>query len=241
MEQTAKRYPELDLLRAGAVLAMISYHVCFDLSFYYGYDLSIDAGIFRFFAHATASLFLVLTGICFVISFERTAPEVRLKKYLKRASIVLAGAMTVTLVTWLFDPQTFVVFGILHLIGVAALIQYLVRPLKRWNVLPGVLIFSTALFLPTGNISTPLLLPLGIMNEGFSSVDYYPLLPWLGPIFIGMGIGDFFYTPERSDLLSFLDTYRWPSWLLWIGRKSLLIYFVHQPIALLLLWLLLGR
>lgn len=241
MEQTAKRYPELDLLRGVAVLAMIGYHVCFDLSFYYGYDLGMTGLLSTFFARTTASIFLLLTGICFVISYERTVPAERMMKYLKRAVIVLSGAMIVTLVTWLLDPTTFVVFGILHLIGVATFIQYCVRPLKRWNIGLGTLVCATAFFVPTSSISTSLLLPLGFMPEGFMSVDYYPLLPWLGPIVIGMGIGDFFYTPERCRALSFLDTYRWPAWLLWTGKKSLLIYFVHQPIALLLLWLLLGR
>lgn len=241
MTQHPERYPELDSLRGAAVLAMIAYHAYFDLSFYYGYDLGMAHPLSAFVARATASLFLLLTGMCFVISFERSAPEVRLKKYLKRAVIILAGAMIVTLVTWFFDPETFVVFGILHLIGVAILMQYLVRPLKRWNVLLGALIFSTALFLPTGNISTPLLLPLGIMNEGFSSVDYYPLLPWLGPILIGMGLGDLLYIPRRRELLMHLDRIRWPRWLLWTGRRSLPIYFIHQPLLLLLLRVLLGR
>lgn len=241
MEQTAKRYPELDLLRGMAVLAMIGYHVCFDLSFYYGFNLGMTGLLSASFACTTASLFLLLTGICFVISYERTFPAQRMMKFLRRAAIVLSGGMIVTLVTWLLDPATFVVFGILHLIGVATFIQYYVRPLKRWNILLGALVCAAAFLVPSDTVSTPLFLPLGIMNEGFMSVDYYPLLPWLGPIFIGMGIGDFLYIPKRNVNLSFLDKYRLPAWLLWIGKKSLLIYFAHQPIALLLLWLLLGR
>ncbi len=241
MEQTIKRYPELDFLRGAAVLAMIGYHVCFDLSFYYGYDLGMTGLLSAFFARTTASLFLFLTGICFVISYERTVPAERMKKYLKRAVIVLSGAMIVTLVTWLLDPTTFVVFGILHLIGAATFMQYLVRPLRRWNIILGTVLSTTGLYLPTGNVMTALLLPFGIMHQGFMSVDYYPLLPWLGPISIGMGIGDLLYIPKRSESLSFFEKCQWPSWLLWIGKKSLLIYFVHQPIALLLLWLLLGR
>ena len=241
MEQTAKRYPELDSLRGAAVLAMIAYHVCFDLSFYYGYDVGINTGLSVFFARATASLFLMLTGICFVISYERTVLTERMMKYAKRAGIVLGGGMIVTLVTWLLDPATFVVFGILHLMGTAILLQYLVRPLRRWNIILGALVCATAFLVPNGTVSTSLLLPLGIMNKGFMSVDYYPLLPWFGPIVIGMGIGDLFYIPKRSASLSFFDTFRWPPWLLWIGKKSLLIYFIHQPIVLLLLWLLLGR
>lgn len=241
MEQTIKRYPELDFLRGAAVLAMIGYHVCFDLSFYYGFALGITSLTSAIFARTTASLFLVLTGICFVISYERTVPAERMKKYLKRAVIVLSGAMIVSVVTWLLDPATFVVFGILHLIGFATFMQYLVRPLRQWNIVLGTVISATSVYLPTGNVTTTLLLPFGIMHQGFMSVDYYPLLPWLGPIIIGMSIGDLLYIPKRSESLSFLEKYQWPTWLLWTGRKSLLIYFVHQPIALLLLWLLLGR
>ena len=236
-----KRYQELDALRGIAVLAMIAYHLCFDLALYYGYPLFPESGGLMVFARITASAFLALTGICFVISWERTAPEKRWRKYAKRALIILAGGMIVTVVTFLVDPTTFVIFGILHLIAVATVLQCLVRPLRRWNLLLGFAILSTAFFLPTGEISSAFFLPFGIMQKGFISVDYYPLLPWLGPVLIGMGLGDLLYVPERRERLSRLDAIAWPTWLLWTGRKSLPIYFVHQPILLLLLWILLAR
>ena len=155
--------------------------------------------------------------------------------------MILAGGMIVTLVTWLIDPETYVIFGILHLIGVATVIQLFVRPLKQWNVLLGMIVLLIGFVLPNGGVSTALLLPFGIMSRGFVSVDYYPLLPWLGPILIGMSLGDAFYIPERRSFLSVLENIRRPRWLLWIGRKSLPLYFIHQPIILLLLWILLGR
>ncbi len=240
MLMTNRRYPELDLLRGLAVLAMITYHLCFDLSFYYGFDIPITTDVPAALAHSIATVFLILIGICFVISWERTAEKARLRKYAQRALVIFAGAMIVSAVTWLIDPQTFVIFGILHLVAVSTLIQYILRPLKRWNLLLGILIILAAFTLPAHSVTTPLLLPFGIMTKNFMSVDYYPLLPWLGPVLIGMGLGDVFYIPERHKALSVLDSIRWPRWILWIGRKSLWIYFVHQPVILLVLWMLLG-
>lgn len=238
---TDKRYPELDALRGLAVLAMIAYHLLFDLSLYYGHPIPIESFGYQLYARVVASVFLALVGICFVISWERTPPKARLKKYAKRAAILFAGGLLVTLVTWIIDPPTFVIFGILHLIAVTTVIQYLVRPLRKWNILLGLLILSTIFFLPTGDLGTPLLLPFGILEKGFTSVDYYPLLPWLGPVLIGMGIADYLYVPARLERLEPFDDVQFPRWLLWTGRKSLWIYFAHQPVLLLLLWLLLGR
>jgi uncharacterized membrane protein len=160
---------------------------------------------------------------------------------LKRAGLVFGGGIVVTLVTWIIDPATFVIFGILHLIATATLVQWTLRRFGVWNLLIGALVFATAFFLPMGDFGTPLLLPFGILQKGFTSVDYYPLLPWLGPAIMGIGIGDLLYVPERKDVLLPLDDVQWPRWLLWTGRRSLFVYFAHQPVLLLLLWLLLGR
>ncbi len=229
------------MVRGLAVLAMIVYHMAFDLSVYYGYEFEITTGVPAHFARLTASVFLMLIGICFVISWERTLPECRQLKYMKRALVIFSGAMIVSVVTWLVDPATFVVFGILHLIAVATAFQYGMASLKQWNLLIGISVMSLAFVMPETSITTPLLLPLGIMPQGFISVDYYPLIPWLGPIFIGMGLGHIFYVPERRNSLSLFDAYSWPQWLLWTGRQSLPIYFLHQPVILLILWMLVSR
>jgi uncharacterized membrane protein len=160
---------------------------------------------------------------------------------MKRAFVIFSGAMIVSLVTWIIDPETYVIFGILHLIAFASALQCIMRPLRVWNILIGSLLLIAGYVLPTVATPMPLLLPLGITSTSFTSVDYFPLIPWLGPILIGMGLGDLLYVPQRNAGLSFLDLIPWPQWLLWTGRRSLAMYFVHQPILLLLLWVLLGR
>lgn len=90
-------------------------------------------------------------------------------------------------------------------------------------------------FFLTGIYGPWWLLPFGIYPAGFTSVDYTPLFPWFGVVLIGIGIGNFLYTggvrqfavPRLPDLFS--------APLAFLGRHSLLIYLVHQPVIIILL------
>jgi uncharacterized membrane protein len=90
-------------------------------------------------------------------------------------------------------------------------------------------------------IHTTFLLALGIPPYGFMTIDYYPLIPWFGVILVGYGIGSITFSrlPHRKKFLveaksQKLEAISWP------GRHSLLLYLIHQPILIGLLWLILG-
>lgn len=232
-----RRYPELDALRGLAVLLMMAYHFLFDLSEYYGFNVPYISSLAI--ARCIASLFLLVIGICFVISWDRTPHDKRWAKAGKRAVVLLAASGIISGATWLFDPASFVRFGILHLIGVGALLQPLFRPLGRWNALAGAALILTMLALPMPG--SWWLLPLGIVPSGFFSVDYYPLLPWFGVVLLGMSIGDFCYVPSPRAALAPLQSFPFPRWLTGTGQYALLLYFLHQPVFLLLLRIYFGR
>ena len=232
------RYPELDALRAIAVLAMVAYHLLFDLKYFYGFDVPIDSNSAIVFTRAVASVFLLLVGIGFAISWNRTTPARRFEKIVRRAALILGGAAAVSLVTWLLDPATFIRFGILHLIGISALFQPLFARFSYWNIAVGICLVSVSKWL---HIEWP--------PASFTTLDFYPLFPWFGVILIGMGIADLFYIPKRHPALERIEHALFPNWparqslgaggLLWIGRRALLIYLLHQPIILATLSLLL--
>jgi uncharacterized membrane protein len=77
---------------------------------------------------------------------------------------------------------------------------------------------------------------LGFVPQQLYSVDYYPLLPWFGVVLIGVCAGNTLYPNHRRrfalpDLSRVIPLRA----LAFMGRHSLLIYLVHQPLIILLL------
>jgi uncharacterized membrane protein len=75
--QSEERYRELDALRGIAVLLMIFYHLAFDLAYFYDWGIPVMSGPWMTLVNATATMFFLLVGICFVISWERRCLDMR--------------------------------------------------------------------------------------------------------------------------------------------------------------------
>ena len=88
------------------------------------------------------------------------------------------------------------------------------------------------------NTISPLLqLPLGLHTVSFWSVDYTPLFPWFGVVLIGIGLGSIMYPGGGTRRFSVPEIpSRWKDILTFPGRHSLLIYLVHQPVIILILY-----
>ena len=203
------RIIEIDILRTFAILMMVAYHVAYDLYAFYDWDINLFGSSWQTFRIITASLFLLIAGV--TSNFSRDP--------LRRAMIVIGCALLITAVTYVYDPSTFIYFGILHCLGIGMLLLILFRRLNELNILLGIAV----LFFPTPTAPLP-------------TLDYYPFLPWFGLMLIGYGIGHYLYI--RNDLRFLFSTFRFPL-STFPGRHSLIIYLVHQPIILLLLRLLL--
>lgn len=245
-----ERHVEIDLLRTFAIAAMALYHLVYDLAAFYGWNVDPEHGGWWLLARATATLFLLLVGISFSVSWHRHlsrhgqawSPATDLqrgwKKYLRRGAVVFGCGLLVSAATYVADPQTYVRFGILHLIGISMLLLPLFAPLREGNALLGIAVIASGLAIPGTAVHTSLLLPFGWMPADFTTVDYFPLLPWFGVPLIGVAIGHFLYVRPGPPRLPRL---RVPSWVTWPGRHALLLYLVHQPVLLLLLWLMLEK
>lgn len=241
-----QRYVELDLLRSLAIIMMIVYHLAYDLESYYGFHLGIfERTGWILLRQCTATLFLLLVGVSFAISWKRhrvrhgEAPfAFRYKKYFLRGLGVIACGMLVTLVTFLWEPATYVRFGILHMIGASILLLPFFVALKEGNAVIGMMIVGLGMIIPMTMGSTAFTpLPLGFMPPDFASVDYFPLIPWFGIVLIGAAVGHFLYVRHQVHVLS-SSLFRLPSSFASPGRHALAIYLLHQPIILGILGLL---
>lgn len=238
------RFLEIDLARGFAVIMMVIYHFLFDIYFFNIYPVDVTTGFWKLFAMVTASLFLLLVGISFTISASRA--EILLsrpdffKKYLKRGISILLVAALITLVTWLYLGQGYIIFGILHLIGISIIIAPLFFHRKVLSLLGGIFVIIAGILLQ-GVRGPFILVPLGIYPDSFFSVDYTPVFPWLGLVLIGIYLGEQLYPGGKrgfkfQKIFRYSGILEYPARVLaFLGKHSLAIYILHQPVIILLI------
>jgi uncharacterized membrane protein len=241
-ESPMVRFWEVDFLRGTAIILMVLFHMVFDLNYFGVYEVEMSSGFWFYLARFTASLFLLLVGVSLSLSYSRArllGQEDRFRfRLMKRSLWIFSLAMGVTLVTYLFIGRGFIVFGVLHLIGVSLLLAYPFLRLHGMNFILGLLFILIGLFLQSLSVDFSWLLWLGLAPMDFRSVDYFPLLPWFGVILMGVAFGDLFYRGySRRIPVPDLAGSSLVSGLAFLGRNSLAIYLAHQPVLIGLLYL----
>jgi uncharacterized membrane protein len=239
-----ERYLEIDLFRGIAVIMMVTYHFLFDLAFFSLYPVDVTGGFWKLFAMATASLFLLLVGISLTISAAGARKSLSSSqfyvKYLKRGILLLLVAIAITLATWLYLGEGYIIFGILHLIGVSVIIAPFFLNRGKITLFCGIACIVAGICIQ--NLQGPgIFLPLGVHSGTFYSVDYTPIFPWFGLVLTGIYIGELAYPGGRRGFLLPVCrmTRKFSGFLVrsaaFLGKHSLLIYIIHQPIIILLL------
>jgi uncharacterized membrane protein len=218
-----ERIGELDFLRGLALLAMVYFHCVFDLKALYNIDVNIHSGPNFYIGKFSAILFIFISGISCLLS----------RNIIKRGIKVLLCAMCITVITYIFDAELIISFGILHFLGTCMIISPVLKKLNQYIlILTGAAALFTGVYLiPKISVSYNLLFAFGITNGNFKSSDYYPLFPWLGVFLLGMAVGKMIYKNKRSILG--INIGKNPINLL--GRHTLVIYMVHQPLIIAIL------
>jgi uncharacterized membrane protein len=225
----AHRLPLIDAARGVAVVAMVVYHLSWDLR-YFGYitaEVETEFG-WRMFARAIAGTFLFLVGVGLVLSTRRGFD---LRAFLRRLGIIVAAAAAITLATWFVFRDTFIFFGMLHHIAVASVLGLAFLRLPVWLVLGAALFcFVVPPFFAGPAFDDPALIWLGLASALPRTNDFVPLLPWFGVVLAGIAAARLWplYEAYRPALQRLGDRTPWQ--LLWLGRHSLPIYLLHQPI-----------
>jgi uncharacterized membrane protein len=217
---------------------MIVYHSTYDLDTLGGYDIQSTTGQWALFADVTAGLFLFLVGVSLAISRARTTLTGwnLFRKYLARGLRVLVYAVVLTFV-FLALGMGVVAFGILHLIGISIILAYPFLRLRFTNLVLGALIFVAGQYILAQGLDSQSiwLLPFGIVPEGVIMPDYRPLLPWFGVVLIGLFFGNLVYGDGGRPAVTEDEAPLPARPLLPLGRNSLFIYLIHQPIIIALL------
>lgn len=237
------RYREVDVARGLAMVAVIVYHLIYDLDVLGGYPVESTSGFWGAFADASAFAFVFLAGLSLSLSSARAGrshgDRGPFGKYLRRGTRIFAYGMLITLAFWALDLGI-VVFGILHLIGASIVLAYPFLRLGWANGLLGLFLVALGAYLQTEPVVVTgpagiLLAPLGIEPEGFYMPDYRPLLPWFGVVLLGLFFGNTAYRRRSVNTVEANGKSYWTP-LAVLGRHTLLVYLVHQPVLISVLW-----
>ena len=251
---------ELDLLRGIAIVMMMCMHFSYDIRYEFGLDAFsyLESEWYWVFVHPlNLVLFVGASGIC--CSFSRNN--------FKRGARLLAVALAFTAVTFCvsyfsfklskiysFVPAIYclILFNVLHMLSVStlfyALLDLIFDKLKLNDKAKALILGLIGAYITTLLIrlhyyddtsSNWLLIPLGIQVEGAPSVaDYMYLIPWSGVFLIGAAVGKICYKEKKSLFPTPSDTLcKIKAPLEFLGRNSLIVYIVHQPIGYVILYL----
>lgn len=225
----AGRLWEVDALRGLAVVVMLGYHLVWDLDYFGHYRTDLDTGIWPWIQQIFLTVFIFLVGLSLWLSYTRRG-RIKFSGYFSRGLKILGWGVGVTVATRLFLGEGTVFFGILHFIGVSVICAY---PLIRLGVAN--MFLGAAFIAATGCLSplpdSPFLAWLGLSPLNLYTVDHVPIFPWLGVVLLGSGTGRLLYPGgQRRIELPYLDMDRNLRFLTFLGRNSLLIYLLHQPV-----------
>ncbi len=242
--QTEGRIWLLDELRGLSILLMILHHAAYDAKYMFGAELPVDSVVVYVLHIIFASLFVLISGAACRLTHSN----------LKRGAVCFGCGLLITAVTGIVMPDSIVVFGILHMLGIAMMLFALARPaLDKISPAAGIVVFSMLAVLtfriPEGYVGIPYLLEwrlprvlysteflffLGLPSPAFFSGDYFPLVPWLFVFIAGSYAGvylkqrrcpDYFYKMHCRALAA-------------VGQNTLVIYMLHQPVIYGLLYIL---
>lgn len=230
------RFAIVDLARGGAIVAMIAYHLCWDLSYFR--FISVDVGYdpqWVVFARTILSAFLFLAGVGLVLGHGR---GVRWRAFWRRSLFVLGGALLITLGTFIAFPGSFVYFGVLHAIALFSVLAlpFILAPL--WLPIGvGALVLALPWFYADPLFNQKAWSWIGFWEVPPPANDLVPIFPWFGVVLLGIVATRLALQSPLAERLARVNPQgRLPRVLTFLGRWSLVIYVLHQPLLLAMIY-----
>jgi uncharacterized membrane protein len=229
---------EVDLLRGIAIILMIIFNYSFALYYLSIYTLNGGFLYWYVFPRFIGGMFIFISGLSLTLFQSRIKKGIH-KKFFSRGLKIFGLGILITVVTFLTFPEAFIIFGILHFIGISIILGQFFLKFKRLNLFLGLLIIFFGFYLQNFRFDFSWFLWLGFIPNNFYTFDYWPIFPWFGVTLLGIFFGNLLYKNGKrlfkikdfsnSFIVKFLD---------FLGRNSLTIYLLHQPLLIIILLIL---
>lgn len=231
-----------DELRGFMIVNVILYHLFYDLT--YIFDVTIlwfESPLAYFWQKIISCSLIFISGACSYYS----------RNNIRRGIGILFYALLLTLTTYILMPKMIVIFGILHCLGMSIILFAFIKPILYKVPIPIGMLVSFALFIITYKLSdgyigidswniilpnemymTPYLFMFGFPSNTFFSSDYFPMLPYFFMFICGSYMG---ILAKNNCLPEYMYNVHFKIFT-YIGKNSIWIYLLHQPIIYFLLW-----
>lgn len=204
----------LDQLRGIGVLLMLIFHFCYDLTMNQLPSIPETFKLFWYWLpRLIVFIFLFCVGAALRMAHHR---QIYWPSFFKRFLKIALAALCISAVTYFYYPSRWVYFGTLHCIALCSFVSIAFIRIPRISLLLALAIVFPILFF---NFKYPWI------DLGHPSMDYEPFLPWFYVCLLGIfvestGIIKSFSIPKLLGGEIFL----------FLGRKALVIYLIHQPL-----------
>ncbi|MFL5783241.1 MAG: heparan-alpha-glucosaminide N-acetyltransferase [Bacteriovoracaceae bacterium] len=208
------RVPYLDILRAVAVIWMIIFHATYDMRMFNYNHIDFGDGFWYAFPRVIAGTFLFCVGIA--LNYTH-AGKVSTKAIIKRLKKLGLAALAVSIGTYFFNQSQWVFFGTLHCILAGSLLGafFVHRRRAALIVMLMIMVLQYVVGFDIKWVSSIIQKP---------SMDFIPIYPWFWVVLMGILVGPYL---SRSAILMRMKT---PKFFDFLGRHSLAIYLLHQPL-----------
>lgn len=226
------RLQRLDMFRGVAILLMVLFHINYSLVNIFGIEFFNFSELFWYIVGKISAIgFIFIAGISLFLAGKKYGISVW-KKYFKYGFILAVLASLISWVTYFVFPDQYIRFWILHFFALSFFLLPFFSGLWYWNILlAGGIIIYGIYFLPI--VENPYFYWIGFKYPWFTSADYYPLIPYFWVLLWGYS---FALILERYQKLGIFQTWwkqHFPGkFLSKTGKYSLLIYILHQPIII---------
>jgi len=234
---SSRRLWEIDAWRGLAIVSMVIYHFAWDLKAFAEVYIDLVSPFWFYFQRSIASSFVLLVGISLTVSYNRAQQKADGSKglywkFFQRGLLVLGTGLAMGTVLG-FMGMGRIDFGVLHMIGVSIILAYPFLRFRWLNLLFIAILMPLSYYLKTIETTSLAWVWLGITPPGYAPQDFFPLVHWFAVVLIGVFLGNSLYTAGvRQFSLRDYSAFFPFNLLGFLGKHSLLIYVIHQPILI---------
>ena len=218
----------IDIFRGWAILLMVLFHLCYDLQHFQYINFHIQENtFFIWFRFLIVSMFLFTVGMSLKLTHK---DAINYKALKKRALLLSITSLFVSIGSYMVFPQTWIYFGILHFVLLASFIVLPFLNYPKTTLITAVVSFIAfhLNILDVHFLFELLAIPLHLPPD--ITEDVVRFFPWISFVLLGIATVALHWHHKPFDNNFFNKKGKINSFFTLLGKHSLAIYLIHQPI-----------